>query len=452
MPNSQFATYQEGMDFLFQAVDYEKLTRFKYDVPTFSLDRVRRFFDALGTPQNAFRSVHIAGTKGKGSTATMVAAVLREAGYKVGLFTSPHLVDLEERIVVDGQMIGKDDTRSLLSETFDYVSRERRDAPKLCPTFFEIVTAMAFLHFRRVGVDYAVVEVGLGGRLDSTNVIVPEACGITTIGFDHVDKLGDTLAKIAGEKAGIIKPGVPLVTAVDQPEAFRVIKAKCEEKSAPLYRVGPDVEMSDCRVSRGDDTIGTTLALRTWRHAQLQIDMPVLGEHQTRNAAVALGISAALEEVGSLPPLEPDAVRRAFRTLKIPGRVEIVGKSPTTILDGAHTVESVRALREAIQMYLPHGRLILIIGVSADKNVDGILEEIVPHAAEVIFSQSDSPRAVPAETLSERSMDLCGKSGTVQPIPAEALRVARALATPQDTICTTGSFYLAGKIKEAAPG
>ena len=408
MANTQFSTYQAAIDFLFEAVDYEKLTRFKYDLPTFNLDRVHRFLDALGRPQNTFKSVHIAGTKGKGSTATMVSTILREAGYKVGLFTSPHLVDLEERIVVNGEMIGRDDTRSLVSELSDYVSRERRDNRNTCPTFFEMVTAMAFVHFRRVGVDYAVVEVGLGGRLDSTNVIVPEVCGITTIGFDHVDKLGNTLAEIAGEKAGIIKPGVPVVTGVDQPEAFDVIEAKCEEQSARLYRVGRDIELSDCRVSQLDDAIGTALTLRTWRRAPLQIEMPVLGEHQARNAAVALGICDALEEVGSLPALKPEAVCRAFRTLRIPGRVEIVGRDPTLILDGAHTVESVRALCEAIQTYVPHGRLILIIGVSADKNVDGILKEIVPHASEVIFSQSDSPRAVPAVRLAERAKDLCG--------------------------------------------
>ena len=161
MANTQFSTYQAAIDFLFEAVDYEKLTRFKYDLPTFNLDRVHRFLDALGRPQNTFKSVHIAGTKGKGSTATMVSTILREAGYKVGLFTSPHLVDLEERIVVNGEMIGRDDTRSLVSELSDYVSRERRDNRNTCPTFFEMVTAMAFVHFRRVGVDYAVVEVGL---------------------------------------------------------------------------------------------------------------------------------------------------------------------------------------------------------------------------------------------------------------------------------------------------
>ena len=449
MTTPTFSNYQEAMDFLFQSVDYEKLTRYKYDLPTFDLDRVRRFFGAFGSPQNEFKCIHVAGTKGKGSTAAMIAAILQAAGHRVGLFTSPHLVDLEERIVVHGQRITKADTMALLSEVSGYVSRERRDNPTLCPTFFEIVTALAFIHFRQVGVDYAVVEVGLGGRLDATNVIMPEACAITTIGFDHVAKLGRTLDKIAAEKAGIIKPGVPVVTAVDQPEALAVIAAKCKEKGAPLHRVGADIEVVHCAVSRQDDSVGTSAVLRTWRHPSVEITMPMLGRHQATNAAVALGVTSALEDSGSLPRLDPEAVRAAFRKLEIAGRAQIVGRRPTVILDGAHTVESVRALWQTIEGYVPHDKLVLIMGISSDKDVDGILAEIVPHADTVFFSKSDSPRAVEPEELAESALKQCGKKGHVEPVPGEALRAALMLACPNDLICVTGSFYLAGKIREA---
>lgn len=449
MERRSFSNYHEAMDFLFQAVNYEKLTRYKYDLPTFDLDRVRRLFAAFGRPHDAFRCVHVAGTKGKGSTSTMVAAILQAAGHRVGLFTSPHLVDLEERIVVDGQKISKADTVRLLSEVSGYVSQERRDNPALCPTFFEIVTAMGFIHFSQVGVDYAVVEVGLGGRLDSTNVISPEVCAITTIGFDHVKKLGHTLDMIAAEKAGIIKPGVPVVTAVDQPEALDVIAAKCREVGAQLHRVGDDIELTRVAALRQGDCVGLTAVVKTWRYPRLEITLPVLGRHQASNAAVALGVVSALEDSGSLPSLDPEVVRSALRTLQIPGRAQIVGQRPTVILDGAHTVASARALWQAIEESVPHDKLILIMGISSDKDVDGIMGEVLPHADTVFFCKSDSPRAVEPEELAQRAIERCGKAAKVEPVPKEALRAARAVASARDLICVTGSFYVAGKVREA---
>lgn len=449
MTANRFATYQDAMDFLFEAVDYEKLTRYKYDLPTFDLDRVRRFLAAVGSPQDAFRCVHVAGTKGKGSTATMVAAILRQAGYKVGLFTSPHMVDLEERVVVDGRKIDKADTVALLWELSDYVRGERRDNPELSPTFFEIITAMAFLHFQRVGVDYAVVEVGLGGRLDATNVIEPDACAITTIGFDHVNKLGHTLEAIAGEKAGIVKPGVPVVTAVDQPGALGVIEAKCREQGADLFRVDEHVRLARCEVVREGDRVGTAVRIETWTGAPVECVLPVLGRHQARNAAVAVGVARALEQRGAVGPLGSHVMAEALSQLELAGRAQIVGHDPTMVLDGAHTVESARALMEAIGAYVPHECMLAIVGISRDKDVDGILREVLPCAAMVVFSKSDSPRAVPPETLAERARAVCGKESVVVTDPAKALQVARDAAAPGDVICVTGSFYLAGKIREA---
>ncbi len=451
MSTPRFNSYEQAWDFLLSAVDYEKLVAYKYDVDTFDLGRVRAFMAALGDPHRAFKTVHVAGTKGKGSTSTMVAAILREAGYRTGLFTSPHMIDLEERIVVDGRKITKDDTISLVSAIANYVERERERDLDLSPTFFEMLAAMGFLHFRRARVDFGVIEVGLGGRLDATNVVAPEACAITTIGFDHVDKLGDTLAAIAGEKAGIVKPGAPVVTGVHQPEALDTIKARCAEQGAPLYELGKHVRVEGCRVCR-EAGIGTTAVLRSWRHEPFEVTLPLLGMHQARNAAVALGIVAALEERGALPPVGTDTIAEALGKVALPGRAQVVASNPTIIVDGAHTVESIHALREAIDAYVPHERLILVLGVATDKDVDGIIREIVPHADEAIFSTSDSPRAAEAAALAARAKALCGREGRVIESPAHAIAAAQGMAAPGDLICVTGSFYLAGDVLEALRG
>ena len=229
--------YDDAMAFLLEFTDYEKVTKYKYDIATFSLDRVERLMGAVGGPHRAFRSVHVAGTKGKGSTGTMVQSVLTAAGFRTGLFTSPHLARLEERMTVDGEAIPEPELVEIVNELVAYTRKEREERPNESPTFFELVTAIGFRHFARRKVDFAVVEVGMGGRLDATNVLHPEVCAITRVDYDHVERLGGTLAKIAGEKAGIIKPGVPVICAPQEPEAMETIQRVSEERGAPLIDV-----------------------------------------------------------------------------------------------------------------------------------------------------------------------------------------------------------------------
>ncbi|MDO8137465.1 MAG: Mur ligase family protein, partial [Candidatus Brocadiales bacterium] len=286
-----FGSYEEALSFLFQAVDYEKLTKYKYQVPDFDLGRVERFLAEIGNPHLGLRVVHVAGTKGKGSTATMTAQFLKEAGLKVGLFTSPHLVHLEERIKIDGEMIPKEDVSRLLGYLRPYVERERKETPRLSSTFFEILTAMAFLYFKEQEVDWAVLEVGLGGRLDATNVITPRVSVITEVSFDHTDKLGSTLREIAWEKGGIIKEGVPVVSSAQSQEALITIQDICKKRHSTLYLVGRDIEVLHLT---SIPLYGFGCDIRTWRREYQGLRLPLLGEHQAHNCATALGAMEVL--------------------------------------------------------------------------------------------------------------------------------------------------------------
>jgi len=297
--------YPDAVRFLNTFTDYERMASV-YAPGDYNLERMRRLLSALGNPERAFLSLHIAGTKGKGSTAHLAEAILREAGYRTGLYTSPHLVDLRERIRLDGRPIPE-------AHFARVMARMEPELRRLRPTYFETMTAAAFVYFADRKVDYAVVEVGLGGRLDATNVITPAACAVTTIDFDHMDKLGHTLEAIAGEKAGILKPGVPAVSSPQAPAARRVLEAR-GPIAFPRFRV----------LSSRGFVLKFTAEGRRWQ-------LPVLGEHQAANAATALALVA---RSGAAVP--PEAVRRAFRKIRLPGRIERVGRRPTVIVDAAH--------------------------------------------------------------------------------------------------------------------
>ena len=442
----QFDSYEQALEFLFQAVDYEKLTRYKYDIPGFDLERVERLLSQVGSPHRELAAVHVAGTKGKGSTATMIAHFLSAMGLKVGLFTSPHLVHLEERIKVNGEMIGRDDVRRLLGRLRPHVEKKRRGNPLFAPTFFEIITALGLMYFRETGVDWTVLEVGMGGRLDATNVILPRVSVITAIGFDHMDKLGNTLGQIAGEKAGIIKEGVPVVSSPQHLEALESIERKCSEKSAPLYLVGRDIEVVGVKALALD---GITCSVKTWKGTYTDLRLPLLGSHQAENLATAIGAMEVLAEGGGLSWNET-AAREALRGLKCPARIEVISERPLVILDAAHNVSSMRALVDTLRNAMSFDRLVLVLGLSMDKDLEGIFKEVVPVAHRVILTAADTPRAAPPSLLAERISAYLGggKKALVVEDPRRALEQARKLARPEDCICITGSFYLAGKIKE----
>lgn len=447
--DSGFRSYREAVDFLSQGPDLERLTPDnKCHLPRFNLERVERLLAHAGSPQEGLKVVHVAGTKGKGSTAVMIARFLEEAGCRVGLFTSPHLIHLEERIEINGGTIPKEEVCRLLGRLKDYVEGERERDINDSPTFFEILTALGLMYFSGPtpgGVDWAVLEVGMGGRLDATNVVTPRVSVITEIGMDHTEFLGVTLGQIALEKAGIIKEGVPVVSSPGSEEALVVVEERCREKRAPHYLVGRDIEVTSVK---GIPLEGVECNVRTWAREYRGLRIPLLGNHQARNCACALGVMEVLAGGGSIKWSEEETVRRALSHLRCPARIEVVSREPLTILDSAHNVPSMRALAETLKRDVPFKRLILILGLSQDKDIDGILREIVPLADELILTSSGYPRAVEPGLLREKVMGLFGRRALVVGEVQKVMEEAKRLAGPGDCICVTGSFYLAGRVME----
>jgi len=436
------------MDFLFQMVNYEKVTKFKYDSSTFNLSRVEQLMDAVGGPHRRLHAVHIAGTKGKGSVAHMVHVVLSGAGLTTGLYTQPHLVDLEERIRINGEPIAKEETVALLQSMYPYVQRIRAEAPEESPTFFDLVTTAAFASFAQHKVDVAVIEVGLGGRLDSTNVIQPQVAVITRIDYDHVNRLGPTLDGIAWEKAGIVKDGVPVVSSPQTAEAMRVIESRCREKRARLHVVGRDITIEHAEPIANEPPYGIRFSLVSRKRRYDDLTLPMLGLHQATNAATAvLALEAMEERTGLL--LDEHVVRRAFATLRIPGRIEVVPGSPLTIIDAAHNVASAAALRAVLERHFADRRIILVLGISRDKDLTGIVRELAPLAAGVLLTMSDSPRAVHPTQLLWRVRRVTDVEAVAMDDAFQALAKARAWAGPDDLIVITGSFFLAGMLRPA---
>jgi dihydrofolate synthase/folylpolyglutamate synthase len=428
--------------FWFGLANYEQRTPAAGDL---KLDRMRALLAFLGNPHRRLRVVHVAGSKGKGSTSAMLAAIFGKAGYRTGLFTSPHLCRVEERFQVDGQSITDAELTALLSEVHAWAQHKSRpvDGPL---TFFEVATAVGFLHFIRRRVDVAVLEVGLGGRLDSTNVCQPAVALISSISFDHTQQLGNRLASIAWEKAGIVKPGRPTVSGATAAEARAVIEDVCRQRRSPLQQLGLDFHYS----AQPGEVMAAGLRLprvqvTTRRRRWPWMEVNLLGDHQAANAAVAV---AAVEELRAQGwHLPDDAVAGGLALVHWPARLEIMGRRPLVLLDCAHNVASVRALVDTLAASFPPGRRWLIFGCSADKDLDGIFRVLAPHFGHAFLTRFDSPRAVPPEALAER-LRACGNvPTTVCPDPADALAAARAHAAPEDLICITGSVFLAGQLR-----
>lgn len=432
-------TYEEAMQFWFGRVNFEQKSP---QVGDFKLERMRQLLELLGNPHQWLRIVHIAGSKGKGSTSALLASILQREGYGVGLFTSPHLVAVEERIQVNGQPIAKSELAALLTEIHGATSANiLREL-----TFFEVGTALGFLHFARERVDFAVVEVGLGGRFDSTNVCDPILSIITSISYDHTQMLGDTLAKIAFEKAGIIKPGRPTISGVRNPEARQVIEAICKERGSALRQIDADFRYThepaliDANQERRS-TVQVTTPSRDWP----ALELGLIGEHQARNAALAV---AAVESLADAP-VSDQAVADGLATVVWPARLEIMSRRPLVLLDCAHNVASAQVLAQALTASFPGiERRILIFGGNRDKDLAGMLTVLAPLFERIyLTSFHGTARCLPPEQLAallpadKRARGVaCGES-------AEAWRRARAEANTGDLICVTGSVFLAGELR-----
>jgi dihydrofolate synthase / folylpolyglutamate synthase len=435
-------TYESALKFLFSQTDYEQMLRVRYNRDTFSLDRMRNLMKALGDPQKEIRTVHIAGTKGKGSTCTMLAGMLQACGHKVGLYTSPHIMDVRERIQVNGEMISQAALTRLICRVEPLIETMIADKP----TFFEIFTAMAFCHYLDEQVDVAVIETGLGGRLDSTNVLEPAVCGLTSISKDHMHQLGSTLSKIAAEKGGILKANIPAVSVPQVPEAKRVLKRIARDTKTTLMFTGEDIEFSYRVESSRTAGCHTRICLTTPRSRFEHLPVPLLGEHQALNCGLALALLDELKNQGMR--IDDKAAMQGLAGVYLPGRMEMISQDPRILVDGAHNAASMHALMRAIGQHIPYDSMVMIFGCAADKDIPGMMAEIASGADKVIFTQAtNNPRASKARELADLYEEATGRVGQVTGCFGDALSVARSAVSREDLICVCGSFCLVGEAK-----
>jgi dihydrofolate synthase/folylpolyglutamate synthase len=443
-------SYEQAINFWYDRINYEQRSPKPSDL---KLDRMRALLNVLGNPQDRLRIVHVAGSKGKGSTSALLASVLRQAGYRTGLFTSPHLEHVAERIQVDGEPISPPELAGIMNDVKAAVATlDRQASDGGGVTFFEVATALGFVHFVRRRVDVALVEVGLGGRFDSTNVCRPLLSIITSISFDHTEQLGYTLASIAREKAGIVKPGRPVLSGVTAPEARQVIETICRERGAPLRQIHTDfrfIHTPGCIAP--DRTRRARVQVTTERRAWPILELGLLGEHQAANAALAI---AAVEQLNQLGLDIPDrAVALGLAAVIWPARLEVFARQPLVVLDCAHNLASAQALVDTLDSSFPLSkagvsRRLLIFAGSRDKDLAGMLALLGPRFDHLYLTRfGHSPRAVEPEELARIVAQVGDLPHTVCATAATALARARADARPEDQICITGSVFLAGELR-----
>ena len=423
--------YNQALDYLYSFVDYSLKHISELAKADFNLDRMFALMEELGDPQKKYPIIHIAGTKGKGSVAALCASALKAAGYKTGLYTSPHLWDYVERIRINGEPISHKQLIELVEEIKPAVAK----VPKL--TTFEITTALGLLAFAKNDVNAAVIEVGLGGRLDATNIVTPNVSVITSLSYDHMAVLGNTLAEIAGEKAGIIKEAVPVVSAPQTEEALEVLRRVAKEKICPFILVGDDVKFE--RLTSSLD--GQSLSIQeNLRDSTLNLQLPLLGAHQIENAAIAY---AALKTSGIT--ISDESIQQGFAQAKWPARFEILRREPPVVIDSAHNRDSARRLRETLDEYFPGIPVVLIFCALEDKDISGMLQELKPRLECVVATRADHPRAPSAEWMAEQVERAGIPVEAVAPV-ASALERALELAGERKLVLAAGSVAFAGEV------
>jgi dihydrofolate synthase/folylpolyglutamate synthase len=444
--------YQETLDYLYSFVDYSLTRAFRNAPEHFDLGRMRDFMAYLGNPERDYPIIHVAGTKGKGSVSAFCAGALQAAGYRVGLYTSPHLQDYTERIQLNRTPIPQAELVALVDEIRPFLDRGTQ------LTTFEITTALAFLYFSRQAATAAVFEVGLGGRLDATNIITPLLSVITSISYDHTEILGSTLTEIAGEKAGIVKQAVPLVIAPQQEEARQVFLRVAQERNAPLTQVGRDYDyaaLSESLIggqtmlvwSASDqpylDAYIESAGLQEWEPTRLTI--PLLGYHQVENAATAY---AALQVArGCGLPVSEEAIRNGFASTHWPGRFELLQRYPPLVIDCAHNRDSALKLRLALDDYFPGLPVVLVFGASEDKDIEGMYSELLPRVRQVVATRSTHPRAADPELLVNLAHRF-GRPAKYYDKVEQALAEAIRLAAGEALVLVTGSIFVAAAARE----
>jgi dihydrofolate synthase / folylpolyglutamate synthase len=446
--------YQQTLDYLYSFVDYSLTRQDRLAAVNFNLERMYELMEKLGNPQERFPIVHVAGTKGKGSTSAMVSSVLEYAGFTVGLYTSPHMIDFVERIQVNHRNL----SHEKLVEITEKLKPTIASIPGL--TTFEITTAIALVAFEDAGVTFAVLEVGLGGRLDSTNIVNPLVSVITSLSFDHMNVLGDTISQIATEKAGIIKQGKPVVLAPQDETPRKVVERIAADRSAPLSMVGEDLLFCAGEHSLEEQTVqiwskADQAKMNDYLHNPKRVEwqpitlrIPLLGYHQVQNTATAYAVIEEIRKSGIT--ISEKAVVNGFASVEWKGRFEIIQQDPVVIVDSAHNPDSALKLRLAMDDYLEGKKIILVFGVSEDKDVRGIFSQLLPRVIFMVATQSTHPRAMEAEKLVELAQQSGCPSVATKDIP-EALRVAYRMADKDTAVVVAGSVFVAGAAREEWP-
>lgn len=426
--------YDQAEKYILAFANYEKTPGVPYALASYDLRRMDEVLGLLGNPHLVPKTVHITGTKGKGSTAAMIASALNVAGYRTGLYTSPHLITLRERLRVGSRLVSRSELAGITTELKPLIEKVNAEARYGRLTTFEILTAIAFVYFQRQNVDYQVLEVGLGGRLDATNVCRPEVCVITSISLDHMDALGDTVAKIAAEKSGIIKPNCVVVTSPQAFEALQVIEAASGRQGAPLVQAGRDIAWEPVSA----DMKGQRFIVHG-RLADYKLRIPLLGAHQLENAAVAVGALEALVSRGAA--ITAGHIARGLARVKWPGRLQVLHDSPWLVADGAHNGYSVEKLAQALRATFNYDRITVVCGMSGDKDLGAIVEKLLTLEGTYVATRADHPRAAAPEKVAaefaRRGMRV-RMAGSV----AAALDSALQQAGERDLVCVTGSLFI----------
>lgn len=430
-------TYPEALSYLNSFINYEKQSSYDYN-KSFKLDKMRYLASLLGDPQKGIRSVHVAGTKGKGSTSAIIHSILKEAGFNVGLYTSPHLVSFRERIRINDCLISEEDISSRIEKVKGAIEKMGNDKP----SFFEIYTALAFLYFKEKRVDFAVYEVGLGGRLDATNIIEPLVSAITPISYEHTDKLGNTLREIASEKGGIIKNNSICVVAPQEKEALTTLADICKAKEAKMITVGKDILFEELEANSERELFNVFGIFSEYPLLETRL----LGSHQVINSATAIGAIEALRFHNIMIPFE--AIREGVKNVRWQGRLEVIAKWPLVVLDGAQNRASALSLTAAIKRQFRYKNLILILGASKDKDIKGMLGELLPIADSIVLTKS---KIVERACEPAKMRELAGsknKDVSLTSNVREALDKASSLAYPEDLILITGSLFVVGEARD----
>lgn len=442
--SSQITNYTTALRWLYEHVDHERQRMVKYDQPTFNLDRMNKLLHLLGDPHEQLKIVHVAGTKGKGSTCAMVCSMLQACGYTVGSYSSPHLVDLRERITIDNHMIPYADCADIFKKIAEL---EHKFGKQNQLTFFEIMTAAALVYFYEQAVDICVLETGLGGRLDCTNVVTPLVTAITGLSLDHTQLLGNTLPEIAREKAGIFKAGVPALTIAQEAEAFEVLEEVAQSVGTTLEVTGKELDFSYRFEANRELGPHTRVCLTTETSKFEHLPVPLKGEHQALNCGLALAVLDKLKAHGFELPI--GQVIDGLAATDLPGRMETVLDRPRVMIDGAHNAASITALTKSLGAHVQYDSLVMIFGCGQDKDINGMLKQIALGADKIIFTRAKAnPRAEEPDDLMRRFNDLSPKMAQVAPSLEAALKLAARAVSREDLIVVTGSFYLAGEARK----